>query len=219
MSQEKNRRIMTSSISNMTVAEVRKILTECRKKHVSQTQKSPMYITDILSNGMAVQEFALKFQQGHHQKRHNKGSQSNSGKIEKTAPAAEKKQNTILFRDTQPFSKKIERKPNLNINDDEFDNSYFIQEQTRDFDEINGSSSSSSSSESNYESHNELNIKTFNKPEQSDFVTLKKRGRPKKSSPTRNVKRPTTTDQRGLSVEDSQKNTRGKSITQPSTVR
>jgi hypothetical protein len=73
---DKNRRVMTSSIYNMSVAEVRKFLNECRKKHMLQTFNSPMFITDLLSNGMTIQDFALKFQQGHHQKRHNKGSQT-----------------------------------------------------------------------------------------------------------------------------------------------
>lgn len=67
-----NRRIMTSAIDNMSVAEVRKFLGECRKKLTMQTLSHPMFVTDVLSNGMQVQEFALKFQQGHHQKRHNK---------------------------------------------------------------------------------------------------------------------------------------------------
>lgn len=31
-----------------------------------------MFITDVLSNGMSMQEFALRFQQGHHQKRQGK---------------------------------------------------------------------------------------------------------------------------------------------------
>ncbi len=64
---------MTSAIDNMSVAEVRKYLGETRKRWVSQTLSQPMYITDKLSNGMTIEEFALKFQQGHHQKRHNKG--------------------------------------------------------------------------------------------------------------------------------------------------
>ena len=63
---------MTSAIDTMSVAEVRKFLGECRKKHSVQTPDRPMYITDVLSNGMQLQDFALKFQQGHHQKRHNK---------------------------------------------------------------------------------------------------------------------------------------------------
>lgn len=67
-----NRRIMTSAIDSMSVAEVRKFLGECRRKYQTQTPNDPMYITDNLPNGMQLQEFALKFQQGHHQKRHNK---------------------------------------------------------------------------------------------------------------------------------------------------
>ena len=78
---DKNRRVMTSSIYNMSVAEVRKFLNECRKKHMLQTFQSPMFITDLLSNGMTIQDFALKFQQGHHQKRHNKGSQTKQSQL------------------------------------------------------------------------------------------------------------------------------------------
>jgi hypothetical protein len=63
---------MTSAIDSMSVAEVRKFLGECRRKYQTQTPNDPMYITDNLPNGMQLQEFALKFQQGHHQKRHNK---------------------------------------------------------------------------------------------------------------------------------------------------
>jgi hypothetical protein len=72
-----NRRIMTSAIDSMSVAEVRKFLGECRRKYQIQTIDDPMYITDKLPNGMQLQEFALKFQQGHHQKRHNKVRKSN----------------------------------------------------------------------------------------------------------------------------------------------
>lgn len=71
-SSQASRRAMTSAIDSLSVAEVRKFLGECRKKHQSQTLHNPMYITDVLSNGMTIQEFSLKFQQGHHQKRHNK---------------------------------------------------------------------------------------------------------------------------------------------------
>ena len=71
---------MTSAIDNMSVAEVRKFLGECRKKHTIQTPDHPMFITDVLSNGMQLQEFALKFQQGHHQKRHNKSRKHGQGR-------------------------------------------------------------------------------------------------------------------------------------------
>lgn len=77
-----NRRIMTSAIDNMSVAEVRKFLGECRKKHTIQTPEHPMYITDVLANGMQLQEFALKFQQGHHQKRHNKSRKHTQGEYD-----------------------------------------------------------------------------------------------------------------------------------------
>ena len=72
-----NKRVMTSAIDSMSVADVRKFLGECRKKYTSQTHETPMYLTDTLTNGMQLQEFALKFQQGHHQKRHNKSRKHN----------------------------------------------------------------------------------------------------------------------------------------------
>jgi hypothetical protein len=72
-----NKRVMTSAIDSMSVADVRKFLGECRKKYTSQTHENPMYLTDTLTNGMQLQEFALKFQQGHHQKRHNKSRKHN----------------------------------------------------------------------------------------------------------------------------------------------
>lgn len=79
---QSNKRTMTSAICEMSVAQVRKYLGETRKRWTTQTLNHPMYITDKLSNGMTIQEFALKFQQGHHQKRHNKGrkyAKSNDG--------------------------------------------------------------------------------------------------------------------------------------------
>jgi hypothetical protein len=56
----------------MSLADVRKYLGETRKKWTNQTPTSPFYCTDLLSNGMMIQEFALKFQQGQHKKRHEK---------------------------------------------------------------------------------------------------------------------------------------------------
>lgn len=78
---QKTDKLLTSAIQSMTVAEVRKYLAETRKRWNAQTNKTPVYLTDILSDGdinhiMTIQDFALKFQQGHHQKRHNKGRKS-----------------------------------------------------------------------------------------------------------------------------------------------
>jgi hypothetical protein len=128
---EKNRRIMTSSIHNMSVAEVRKFLNECRKKHVSQTIKTPMYITDVLSNGMAIQEFALKFQQGHHQKRHNKSSQECRNKSE-TAHGTQSTHGThsihkpfgVSQKTFQQIMKSGNDKQSSNLHYDDNDNDY-----------------------------------------------------------------------------------------------
>jgi len=80
-----DRRATTSAIETMSVAEVRKCLSECRKKHQHQTADEPLYITDTLSNGLPVQEFALKFQQGHHQKRHNKSRKHPTDELENSS--------------------------------------------------------------------------------------------------------------------------------------
>ena len=70
--QQQQRRMMTSAIQGMTVADVRRGLGEARKRWKQRTVDSPMYPTDFLSNGMMIQTFALRFELGHHQKRHNK---------------------------------------------------------------------------------------------------------------------------------------------------
>ena len=75
------RRIMTSAIDNMSVAEVRKYLGETRKKFDNQSEDNPFFITDVLSNGMTIQEFAFRFQQGHHNKRHKKCKKNNTTEI------------------------------------------------------------------------------------------------------------------------------------------
>ena len=71
-----HRRIMTSAIDNMPISEVRKYLGESRKKLNLQSAECPFFATDQLSNRMMIQDFALKFQLGLHNKRHNKGKKS-----------------------------------------------------------------------------------------------------------------------------------------------
>jgi len=73
MNNNVNRRVMTSAIDGMSVADVRKCLGEVRKQWTQQTVELPFFPTDKLSNGMMIQEFSLRFQKGHHQKRHRLG--------------------------------------------------------------------------------------------------------------------------------------------------
>ena len=66
----------------MSVAEVRKALGEVRRRANLQTVQKPFFITDSLTDFLSIQEFCLKFECGHHAKRHNKGkkpSRSDSG--------------------------------------------------------------------------------------------------------------------------------------------
>ena len=72
MQSNKPQNIKTSPIPNMTITDFRKYLVEFRKLWTDQTPQHPLYTTMLLSNNMSIQEFALKTQQGHHQKRHNK---------------------------------------------------------------------------------------------------------------------------------------------------
>lgn len=71
------KRVMTSAIPDMSVAEVRKALGEVRRRANLQTLQKPFFITDSLTDTLSIQEFCLKFECGHHAKRHNKGKKPN----------------------------------------------------------------------------------------------------------------------------------------------
>ena len=72
MSAKSRKRIMTSAIPDMSVADVRGALAEIRKHAYNQTKERPLRIYEKLSNGMMMAEFCLMFELGHHSKRHNK---------------------------------------------------------------------------------------------------------------------------------------------------
>lgn len=65
-------KIMTSAIESMSVAEVRKALSELRERWKSNSPKKIFYLTDRLQNGMTIEEFAHRQQLGQHRKRHAK---------------------------------------------------------------------------------------------------------------------------------------------------
>ena len=67
-----SKRVMTSAIPNMSVAEVRRCLSLLRKHWRESTPVNPFYLSDILSETLSMEEFALLFVRGHHDKRHNK---------------------------------------------------------------------------------------------------------------------------------------------------
>lgn len=71
------RRIITSAIQGLSVSEVRKALCEVRNRELQSSEKHPLYITDVLSNNMSIDEFCLKFVCGHHNKRHKPEDENN----------------------------------------------------------------------------------------------------------------------------------------------
>lgn len=64
-----SKRVVTSAIDGMTVAEVRRNLDLVRKRWKQQDQGEPFFLTDPLAGGFTVDTFALKFVIGHHFKR------------------------------------------------------------------------------------------------------------------------------------------------------
>ena len=70
------RRVITSAISDMSVAEVRKALASIRKtweETLACERSRPMYMSDeALVQGCSVQEFSFRFVLGHHEKRLSK---------------------------------------------------------------------------------------------------------------------------------------------------
>jgi hypothetical protein len=70
---EEEKRVITSAIESMTVAEVRKSLAYMRKKwdqNMNDAKAPPFYPSDDIGvKDMNVEEFALLFAIGHHRKR------------------------------------------------------------------------------------------------------------------------------------------------------
>ncbi len=73
-----NGKIVTSAIEDMTVAETRKLLGESRKawrncghtdEHDGARAQIPFYLSCKLSNGMTMEEFAVRYQVGQYVKR------------------------------------------------------------------------------------------------------------------------------------------------------
>ena len=67
-----NERTMTSAISNMSVADVRKALANMRKDWAKHSCVQPFFTSAKLTEELSVSEFAFKFVMGHHHKRHSK---------------------------------------------------------------------------------------------------------------------------------------------------
>lgn len=65
-------RKMTSAIHEMSVADVRKALSNMRKEWQKHNYVQPFFPSKQLTDNMSVSEFAFKFVMGHHAKRHAK---------------------------------------------------------------------------------------------------------------------------------------------------
>lgn len=73
-----NKRIVTSAIDGISVAEVRRGLDNMRRLWKTRSDSQPFFLSEMLFNGMNVQEFAFQFVMGHHHKRHNKSKRTAS---------------------------------------------------------------------------------------------------------------------------------------------
>ena len=76
------RRVVTSAIDGLTVAEVRRNLDLVRKRWRQQDDGEAFFLTDPLANGFTVDTFAVKFVIGHHFKRQqtNKRTKAATGR-------------------------------------------------------------------------------------------------------------------------------------------
>lgn len=75
---QKDERVMTSAIQNMSVADVRKALALMRKEWTNHTFVQPFFPSKKLIDDMTIAEFAFRFVMGHHAKRHAKVAQRTS---------------------------------------------------------------------------------------------------------------------------------------------
>jgi len=78
-----SKRVVTSAIPDMTVAEVRRGLDFVRTQwREQQEEDSAFHLSHQLFNGMSVQEFCFKFTLGHHYKRHAKSKRGADAAVE-----------------------------------------------------------------------------------------------------------------------------------------
>jgi hypothetical protein len=71
-------RQMTSAINNMSVADVRKALSNMRKEWTKHSVVHPFFPSYHVTEELTISEFAFKFVMGHHAKRHAKFFLSNN---------------------------------------------------------------------------------------------------------------------------------------------
>jgi hypothetical protein len=69
-----SQKVMTSAIEGLAVADVRKALQQVRDSWKNHTPDTPICLSDILSNGMTIEQFSFRHVMGHHVKRHHKSA-------------------------------------------------------------------------------------------------------------------------------------------------
>ena len=85
------KRVVTSAIPNMSVAEVRRGLDFVRTQWKEQQQRhKPFHINQKLFNDMTLQDFCFKFTLGHHYKRHAKSKRGSERKEDQRGDDAQR---------------------------------------------------------------------------------------------------------------------------------
>ena len=70
MTKMNDERTVTSAIDDMSVAEVRKALSQMRKEWGAHSIVQPFFPSKLLVNDLTISDFAFRFVMGHHSKRH-----------------------------------------------------------------------------------------------------------------------------------------------------
>lgn len=82
-----SKRVVTSAIPDMSVAEVRRGLDFVRTRwRTQETDNVPFRLSTKLFNHMSVQDFCFKFTLGHHYKRHAKSKRGGGAAADEPKP-------------------------------------------------------------------------------------------------------------------------------------
>lgn len=89
MNGKSSKRVVTSAIEGMTVAEVRKgldVIRSCWKSQQSADNShahDSFHLCNTIFNGMTIQDFCFQFTLGHHHKRHAKSKKAKQSSVNK----------------------------------------------------------------------------------------------------------------------------------------
>ena len=88
---EASKRVVTSAIPDMSVAEVRRGLDFVRTKwRLQENTEEIFHLNTPLFNDMSIQEFCFKFTLGHHYKRHAKSKRGSTAADDGEQPPSKK---------------------------------------------------------------------------------------------------------------------------------